>query len=1629
MIPATVELPDGSRHKLYQHISPNSSLCPPNGTGCYITRDFWVYAHSANPPLLRSPDGTTYTLGYSTSLFIGDVATPVRYPTQIEDPFGNFFNIDYMATPEDGIQSITQDLGGGQVRTVTFTVIGTRKTLSTMSYIGATTHTWTYTQVDANSVGYSRLTEVRPPIGPSWRYQYDTVAPVQNELIGITTPQGGQIDYTYADKDLRLGSNVQAVTTRSVVQRSVSGRGVTAGTWTFAYALGTSENQGRITSPSPCGTMTTTFTFMGVGNYSIQGNVWKIGLLESKVVADGGGSLETENVTWTPSALISNDIETVGFNQDVGISVALVSTRTLTRGGQNYATTNTYSTNASNFNDYGRPYQIDENGDLTGTRQTSRTFQYGFGPYIVDRIASETVTVTGSQSFQKSYQYNLTNGFKTSQTVYGITTSYTPTSTRGNIASSTNNSNTTTYSYDWGLASTITTPMYPITRVINREGTIDSETRQYWNGISNQTTMTSFQYDAAFRPTRRTPQVGNFIATSYDNAGGEWVQVARGPSWTKTNLDGLGRSVGTLNSVGIQTRIDYDACGRKSYESYPQAGTPETTHGTSYSYDALDRVTRRTNNADNPDSFVGYAYGPGLQVVVTDENSHPTTQGWKAFGDPSDARLMSVTEANGRRTDYTYNTLGSLTRVTQPGTLPPRTWTYFATTGLLQQETHPESGIVSYTYDPAGNVETRTDFRAGHTTYGYDGNNRLTSITRPAGFTDYNTTFQYDGSDQRKLAQNSYVSSNFAYDAARRLVKRTDTVNGRNFITDYVAYDGNDNLQQLNYPSGTQVIYSYDSENRISAVGKPGTPTFYAGNFNYHPSGAVSSFKPGGSNPLQQFTYDDRYRLRDLNTGARHLTYDVYDAVGNVSSILDARPNMNRGFTHDALDRVVTASGYWGQSKSFVYDDLGNRTFTSVGSSVTFSYNPTTNRLASYTGSGTLGYDAGGNTTADGIGGTYTYTADNMVRTATVGGTTTTYYYYDGDNLRTRKLDPSGVNHYYLHGPGNQILSEFGDPCVGQPPLPVRDYVYAAGRLLASVQAAAGINTVGLTAAAGSVGEATGPAQVSVRVSTSSPSGTVCPITVSHATANGTALAGIDYTATSGTLSFPVGTANGTMQAISVPVTNDALDEDDETFSVSLSNANGATLVSPSVQTVTIADDDPPPSISINDVSVVEGDTGSLNAIFTISLSAASSRSITVDAATANGTAVAGSDYTTTSVTGLVFAPGLVSRTVAVPVLGDTTDEPNETFYVNLANPTNATVGDAQGVGTITDNDAPPALSIGDVTIREGDEGTGNIVFTVTMSAPSGWTVTANYATANGTATAGSDYASTSGLLSMSPGSTTGTLAVPVFGDGTNETDETFFLNLSNPSNATLADAQAVGVLTNDDPVPVPAIELSHGSAQLRSLTQPDPASRQDWYRLGQKPYSSYEIVVDSTSVNAVSGLDLQRLAHDAATVLQSAVPIASGLNLSRSLRWENATSAAVNGHLIRVRNGSCAAPCTGSDIYRIRTYETTYSIARLNNTGTQTTIVMLQNPQPYAIAGTVWFWDSSGNLLGSYPFTMPSKAVLGIDTQTVAGVAGQSGSITVSNNGRYGDLSGKAVHLDPETGFTFDTPLVPWPR
>ena len=311
-------------------------------------------------------------------------------------------------------------------------------------------------------------------------------------------------------------------------------------------------------------------------------------------------------------------------------------------------------------------------------------------------------------------------------------------------------------------------------------------------------------------------------------------------------------------------------------------------------------------------------------------------------------------------------------------------------------------------------------------------------------------------------------------------------------------------------------------------------------------------------------------------------------------------------------------------------------------------------------------------------------------------------------------------------------------------------------------------------------------------------------------TIGGTAANGTDYATIASPLVIPAGSTTGT---ITVNPTADAAIEADETVTLTLNAGAGYTVGVPNSATGTILNDDLP-NLTINDVTVNEGNAGITNFTFTVSLSApAGPGGVTFNIGTANGSATAGVDYVANNLTAQTIPAGSSTYTFTVLVNGDTLNEPTETFFVNVTSVVNAVVVDGQGVGTIVNDDPLPSLSIDDVTVVEGNAGTVNAVFTVTLNAASGQTVQVNYATADGTATQPADYTNTTGTLTFTPGQTARTITVPVIGEAVPEANETFFVNLSGATNATISDNQGVGTITNDDvPVTVSPGTLPNGT-------------------------------------------------------------------------------------------------------------------------------------------------------------------------------------------------------------------------
>ena len=306
-------------------------------------------------------------------------------------------------------------------------------------------------------------------------------------------------------------------------------------------------------------------------------------------------------------------------------------------------------------------------------------------------------------------------------------------------------------------------------------------------------------------------------------------------------------------------------------------------------------------------------------------------------------------------------------------------------------------------------------------------------------------------------------------------------------------------------------------------------------------------------------------------------------------------------------------------------------------------------------------------------------------------------------------------------------------------------------------------------------------------------------VSVSYATADGTAAAGQDYQATAGLLNFGAGEM---VKTVSVPLIDDNLAENDEFFHLVLANPSGATLAAGTGSAMIGRNDAPPvgqPQVLSRAVAVGEGET---LAQFLVYLSAPSTNEVRVNFGIDAGTAAGNTDFRGYSGT-LVFAPGETLKTVPVPVIDDTAAEPTEIFWLDLNTAVNAVVPQRWTPALIFDNDGAtgtPAITAAEVVV---DETAQRALVVVALDRPSVNPVTVAWTTADDTAMAGEDFRPGSGVLRFEPGETVRTISVDVFDDALAERDEFFHVVLSNPAGATLADAVGSVMIARNDTPPV----------------------------------------------------------------------------------------------------------------------------------------------------------------------------------------------------------------------------------
>jgi RHS repeat-associated protein len=600
--------------------------------------------------------------------------------------------------------------------------------------------------------------------------------------------------------------------------------------------------------------------------------------------------------------------------------------------------------------------------------------------------------------------------------------------------------------------------------------------------------VTTFSYDNMLRVTDVVLPNGGGTHTSYggttnprivevdttlDSTGRQVV--------SQTLLDPYGRSISTGVSTGTNSWNRRDMChdwaSRVSFTSSPYSyagsslaasGAVCSGPGETVTYDAISRP----NTATHADGNYAQADYSSNSVTSTDEARHKKLSIFDAIG-----RLTTVTEpdpstgsltSNAYTTTYGYDGAGHLTSVFQPGVgtqgARNRTFTY-NDLGQLIQEITPEAGTVTYTYDTADNVKTKTDLRNKAVTYTYDALNRLTQIDYADGSASQVLSYDQTGhgfsSGRLTRAFNgTNASVEPTYDAMGRIASQQYTLpsDSSNTIKVSAGYDLLGDVVSLTYPDGRVVSQSFDTAARLSTVrleSYKGTPVGF--NYliasNYSAAGAPSSLV-FGNGITDSLSYNNRLQLSQVTLANPTKTFwnrqfgwadsSGKNNNGSLTAVTDLLNSQHtQTFTYDQLDRIKSAQQTDNSlNQSFSYDSWGN-----LAQSGTWSFSQlfdSSNRISG----GEYIYDPAGNLTNDTVH-TYAYSLDNLVtcmdpQTAPCAGAAATYT-YDAAGQRVRK-DAQGTWTEYVYFGGAAVAekSASGD---------WTDYILAGGARIAKAEA------------------------------------------------------------------------------------------------------------------------------------------------------------------------------------------------------------------------------------------------------------------------------------------------------------------------------------------------------------------------------------------------------------------------------------------------------------------------------------------------------------------------------------------------------------------------------------------------
>jgi len=1013
-----IEFPDGRRETAFPAKAEYGF-----GSNCRITKDFLKFDRGTAPeiePKLYFPNGIVWVFGNVASLPLASGSSETVYMvTRIEDPLGNFINIDYDSVDDfRSISNIADSMG----REIRFIKSYQGSEPAKLSEIRIRNHDDSHDVILSYSVGsfsngFYKLLSFTPPLLPPATYGYNDGLSNNYELTSVTTSFGGSLEYSYVNHSFFFSTT--ELDSKVVSQKRITfNQGEQAAVWDYVYPTYQGASSGTATVEGP--EYDTSATHYAYQNSS--GDRWKIGLQISQAVGDGSSSVAG---TWAYHEISATTWTVLGLNMGTAKG-PLVNSVTETRSGDSTLERDYYylRNGGNSVKRYGLPTKISYsvNGLTSAKSYKELAYFYETHTSFKDRYMLSFVESDREKSgagvlfretinsyFDEANKWGALEQMKRWRTGVPSATYYTWNFTYNrtvpNVTITVDGPGAAGVSqvhYQYGVEKEVSTPSsLKYTRNISKYSYIQDESNQYGG-------TKSYVYDDLGRTTAvelrnhwetEDPKPDPFLTIDYNwrPDGENKVEITQGNGTVTRYWDGMGRDTGyveTGDGTTLYYRQTLDAEGRIiSADSGGTTSTPEYA----YVYDDSGRITHITDPV-NKTTAITYS---GHTRTVTDPENHATAYDYADLpGLPT-----TLTDAQAHEATYAYDAVGRLETVSYLGRT--QSYEYDGLDHVIQEE-HPETGVIEYAYDNANRLYRK-----------YWGGAELLLM-----FDDYGQLVTFTGAETVTYGYNSkgavycvtgssgWSRTGITYNDFGAVTAETVTIPGLGSKALSYEYDANGNLTKTVYPDLKESLLTFNG------LGRPESLTFNSTSIvssaAYGPNKIPSSINYGNDTALSSTFYaNGTPEVVSLNKGSTPLynsTY-TYNGVGNITGIssIAPAPAMNATFGYDSLNRLTSAeytSGDPGKPTTYAYEYDAYGNMLTVRHNGIIAFNKTydaQNRINE------LGYqyDARGNLMSPGDGRNFIWDAQNRLRSVTdTSGQLLAQYAYDDRGLRIATLAP-----------------------------------------------------------------------------------------------------------------------------------------------------------------------------------------------------------------------------------------------------------------------------------------------------------------------------------------------------------------------------------------------------------------------------------------------------------------------------------------------------------------------------------------------------------------------------------------------------------------------------------------------